>query len=542
VVLTPTLTGGVAPLNYEWSTGETTPTITVPVSGFTLVGLTVTDACSEVRVDSAKLDVLPLVQLQEQFDFCAGSFVLLNDSMYTEPATIVDTLPGFGGECDTIRTIVLEEIPLSILADTIIFCAGDSINIGGIVYTMSGTVMDTLPGLNGACDTLITYTLQMLPQPTRSETILFCPGESVTIGGQQYNSPSTVQDIQPGLNGACDTLVTYSLQYSTPAPSTVAIACPFDYTVTLNGNDPPIVQYDLPTFNSDCPCPGIALERTSGLAPGTAFPVGITEVCYVATDSCGNSASCCFDVRIAEPDPCDLKTIGCIRYELLSINKNMADEKTYRIRVTNSCSRDLIYVAFELPGGLAAVKPLGNSIYTSPNGREYAVRNPNFSPFYSIRFSAKAAGLANGESDVFQFTLPPQVSPNYIHVISKLTYQSYYEAYLNTFFCPVGMDPDVDPGTLERTPIALEQASRILVYPNPTSGSLSLDLRKWDSAQLHARVLNSRGQVVWERDLNNGSDVQEIQLPAGLAEGLYFLDVVAQNGEREHARFVLRTN
>lgn len=541
-VLVPDVNGGVAPLSYAWNTGETTAAITVPVAGLSTYDLTVTDACGEARTESAQVNILPLVQLNQQIEFCAGSFVLVNDSVYTEPTTIINTLPGSGDACDTVQTIVLMEIPLQVLSDTIIFCEGDSVTIGGNVYTASGTVTDTLQGLNGNCDTLITYTLEVLPKPTRSQTIVFCPGESVFIGGTAYTNPGTVVYAQPGQNGACDTLVTYTLEYVTPAPSTVAINCPTDYQVILNGNDPPVVQFDLPTFTSDCPCPGIALEQTAGLAPGSVYPFGITEVCFVATDSCGNSSACCFDVRLAEAEACDIKDIGCMKYELMSINKNMANEKTYRIRVTNNCSQELIYVAFELPAGLKAVKPADNTQYISPANISYAVRNPNFSPFYSIRFSPKlnGSGLSGGESDEFKFTLPPQVSPSYIHVVSKLIYQSYYEAYLNTFYCPVGMDPDFDGGGVQERTFETAETPAVQVYPNPTTGLLSLDLRAWPAGSVHSRVLNSRGQLVMEQTLNNDFGVVKIQLPERLAEGLYMLELTAPGGKRALTRFVLQ--
>ena len=589
-ILSPVVTG-LSPLSYLWSTGDTSSTIEISISNSTVYTVTVTDACGEMAVDSALVSVNPLVIQFQELGLCAGDSIVIEGITYSSDTILIDIFPGLAGECDTVRTIQLIVSPEQTLADTIVFCAGDSILIGGIAYYSSGTVLDTLPGLAGDCDTLVNYTLQMLELPTRSATVELCPGESVSIGGQNYSSAGTVVDRVPGLSGSCDTLVTYTisilpqptraetilfcpgdtvqiggspytlpglvmdtvaaavgcdtiisytLKYQTPAPSTVVIDCPFDYEVTINGSDPAIVQFDLPTYGSDCICPGVSLEQTSGLVTGSNFPVGITEVCFVAKDSCGNSASCCFDVRIAESDPCDLKVIGCMKYELLTITKNLAGDKTYRIRVTNNCDREMIYVAFELPPGITAVKPPNNSIYTSPAGREYAVRNPNFSPFYSIRFSSKVNGLANGASDVFAFTLPAQSSPTYIHCIAKVATQSYYEAYLNTFFCPIGIEPLTDPGATERIAKNSEQPAPVQVFPNPTDGKLYLDLSSWKSESIRGRVLNSRGQLVQELRMNAGGAVQEIQLTRTLAEGLYFLELQAGDGTRQVTRFVLQ--
>jgi hypothetical protein len=61
----------------------------------------------------------------------------------------------------------------------------------------------------------------------------------------------------------------------------------------------------------------------------------------------------------------------------------------------------LIYTAIQLPDGVDAVEPANLSTYNSPEGRNYLVRNPNFTPFYSIRFKSTTDSIANGESDVF---------------------------------------------------------------------------------------------------------------------------------------------
>ncbi|MBK6996116.1 MAG: hypothetical protein IPH31_14760 [Lewinellaceae bacterium] len=53
--------------------------------------------------------------------------------------------------CDTCETVQI--------AQTIEFYPGDSVLIGGTFYTQPGTVVDTIPANGTGCDTLITYTL-----------------------------------------------------------------------------------------------------------------------------------------------------------------------------------------------------------------------------------------------------------------------------------------------------------------------------------------------------------------------------------------------
>ena len=54
------------------------------------------------------------------------------------------------------------------------------------------------------------------------------------------------------------------------------------------------------------------------------------------------------------------------------------------------------------------------------------MRNPNFSPFYSIRFKSTADSLANGESDIFEFTLPAQADVDYFHVVARVSVKVFY--------------------------------------------------------------------------------------------------------------------
>ncbi|MEM1216962.1 MAG: HYR domain-containing protein, partial [Bacteroidota bacterium] len=45
------------------------------------------------------------------------------------------------------------------------------------------------------------------------------------------------------------------------------------------------------------------ITRTAGLANGTSFPVGLTEVTYTATDDAGNTSSCSFNVTVTDNIP-----------------------------------------------------------------------------------------------------------------------------------------------------------------------------------------------------------------------------------------------
>jgi len=69
--------------------------------------------------------------------------------------------------------------------------------------------------------------------------------------------------------------------------------CPGDLVIENNFTP---VYWEYPTATNG----NIITYLTSNYEPGTLFPVGITTVIYLATDDCGNEASCSFKVSVLE--------------------------------------------------------------------------------------------------------------------------------------------------------------------------------------------------------------------------------------------------
>ncbi|MBX2892482.1 MAG: choice-of-anchor L domain-containing protein [Saprospiraceae bacterium] len=484
------------------------------------------------------LELRPQASFTQTIGFCPGESVTLGDTTYADPGTVSLTLPGSNGDCDTLATYILELKPQVSFTQTIGFCPGESVTLGDTTYADPGTVSLTLPGSNGDCDTLATYILELKPQVSFTQTYPYCPGDTVFINGNAYTTAGTYFDTLPGANGECDTLATYVLVSLTPAPSTVNLICPSNVTLTV---EPPVLNYNLPNASTDCDCPGLSLQMTNGLPPGSIFPIGQTEICYMAKDSCGNTTSCCFTVTVPEEEPCDEATAGCIKYELLGITKDDKGNKTYRFRVRNNCPTRLMYAAFSLPPGVTALSPANNSIYTAPSGREYSVRNPNFSPFYSIRFLSDMAGIVSGESDIFEFTLPALANPSNILAIVRVEPKIFHQAYLQTFNCPVQTisKPAVQSPS-GGTGAARFEGPALRVFPNPTDGLLLADLSGWTGEQVWVRVFDAQGQQVQQALLSASEGPQTVMLAQGLANGLYFLEATGDGAERQVVRFVLQ--
>ncbi len=429
-----------------------------------------------------------------------------------------------------------------------------------ITITISNVVCDDNGTPNDPSDDTFSFELtatggtgpwgwDMLP------TVMMFPyGMAYTFGPFPVSGGPVTVTLNDHDNPFCTATVTVDPPPCSPGPlPDLDFSCSPPVLVnTVVGQNSAVVTYTPATATTTCPGGVVNIVQTQGLPSGSSFPLGVTQVCYQASDNCGNVANCCFSVTVAAPPPCDEKVIGCMKFELLSITKDAEQNRSYRIRVTNNCNNKLIYVAFQVPDGVTAISPDNNSIYTAPSGHEYLVRNPNFSPFYSIRFKSTADSISNGQSDIFEYKLPAQSDPLFIHVIVRLSPKIFYEVHLNTFDCiqtqsltqsPVesaigdnvfddGAAPSAGSGDLTGT-------AGFAVYPNPTSGLLFADLTQWAGQPVQLTLLNAQGQRVQQSTRTADDAPQSVEL-GDLPAGLYYLQAMPADGKGETRAFVVK--
>ncbi|MCC6461498.1 MAG: HYR domain-containing protein [Saprospiraceae bacterium] len=382
---------------------------------------------------------------------------------------------------------------------------------------MRNVVSDELPPFVTACASCKLPCSDILT----NQQIGLYPGQAVVLDGQSYTAPAVVTVVRPA-PGGCDSILTYQLELLS---SQITLQCPADISVVAPANTSAVsVVYALPTAVTDCPDGSVVLNRIQGLASGEPFPIGTHTVCYEAANACGLRDTCCFEIRVDEQlytKACDSKTAGCLDFELLQVSRDAAQNWVYRVRVTPHCNSAVQFVYLGLPQGISAIEPDGAGLYTSPGGGEYALRSPNFSPFYSLRFKPVSGGLAAGQSAVFRYVLPAQTGVSYIHVAARLLNGGYVEAYLNTFNCPVGLEAG---SAVPRAEVPAEPASptSIRISPNPAGAGTLLQLEGTPVPQGDFVLRDLTGRLVFRAAVTDNTVLFNTE--TGVA-GMYVFEV-----------------
>ena len=372
----------------------------------------------------------------------------------------------------------------------------------------------------------------ILPAPGGSNVSCLAAAQAVPTPPQVINScDELVLPTGPAIsaNPVCSGQKTYGWTYTdcsgnaatwvytyTIAPPSITLPAPAGSTVNCSGTQ---VVPAPPAVIGSC---GNPLTVTGPeVSPGCT---GTKTYTWTYTDCGGNAADWVYTYTILPEPACDVKMNNCIKYELLGITKDGQNNHSFRVRVTNNCSSKLSYFAVQLPNGVIAKAPLNNAIITSESGRNYKVRNPNFSPFYSVRFSSQADSISGGQSEIFEYKLPPQSGvPTYIHVIVRLEPQVFYEAHLNTFGCDI-----TQSGNRQQEEPSIEMgAVNYSIYPNPNTGNFSLELPESAIPGMSFRIIDITGKEMSHQDAVPGNSVQTF-LASELPAGLYFLQIISE--------------
>ena len=114
-------------------------------------------------------------------------------------------------------------------------CAGFSVTVGGNTYSTTGVYTDVLTTANG-CDSTVITDLTIASSVVNNQTLTVCPGGSVTVDGNTYNTTGTYTDvIIGGAAGGCDSTIYTNLTVLAPNVNNITMTVCYGDSYTVNG-------------------------------------------------------------------------------------------------------------------------------------------------------------------------------------------------------------------------------------------------------------------------------------------------------------------
>lgn len=550
------LDAGNPGLDFMWSTGATTQTITVSNSGS--YNVTVTDGnCT--MTDTINVTVLPELTVDLGADTTMNSCyvpVTLNAgnsgmiylwSTGATTQTINVTASGTymvtvsnGGICSVMDTISVTVNPLTLevdLGNDTILCAGQTVMLDaqntGLDFmwsTSATTQMLTVSTsgsysvmvMDGTCMAMDTINVTVLPELTvdlgMDTTVVFCIGSLTLDAGTSgmlylWSTGATTQTLEVTASG------TYSVEITNEGNCMVMDTI----NVTVN---PGTITVDLGMDTSITTCTHETITLDAGITGGLyTWNTGTTSQTFEVT----TTGAYYVDV---------MDTLGCMASDtvMVTIIDNTIDLNLGADTTVCEC--------------IILTAPIGNTMYTWCNGADYPQVNACSSGMYCVTVS-------NGTciaSDTVMITIntPPTVELGMDTIVITgsvvldagvaasymwstgattqtilVTVSGTYHVTITDVFGCTAMDSIV-----VTIPVGIEEASAdaISVYPNPTEGNLTIDLSAFGATVSSVKICNMLGQVVYTETTSQlKNKVTTVDLN-GNEKGIYFLYV--QSGKQ----------
>ncbi len=365
--------------------------ILIPAGSQQDVILTGADGCDSIV--TVVVDELLPASSTTMFEACQGETIDYNGVPVPAGTQQDFTLIGPNG-CDSIVTVIVDELLPAISTESFEACPGEAIDYNGVPVP-AGTQQDfTLIGPNG-CDSIVTVIVDELQVATSSLTLKACEGDLVEYNGTQLMAGEQQDFILVGPNG-CDSVVTVSV--NTLLPDATAL--------TLFGCDGNSVIYN-----------------------GTTLDVG-TQTEFTLTNQLGCDSLVTVSVEAFITEETLLEEFVCPgeAFEYEGVDLPPGTSQTFTFIDQNGCDSTVIVNVFSYPAVSLSAEALDVSCWNTGTGTvavgevtggmgpfQYAIDDEAFGPdsiFNSVTTGSHTIYVedANGcvdETKVFVDQIPP---------------------------------------------------------------------------------------------------------------------------------------
>lgn len=139
-----------------------------------------------------------------QAQICAGQSYPFQGMNLNTPGTYTADLQTVNG-CDSTVQLTLEVVAVIAENAEAAVCEGESFSFNGLLLTSAGVYADTLLS-SGGCDSIITLTLDVLPNPSQDLQAQICAGESYDFQGDLLTVAGDYSEVLTSWTG-CDSTV-----------------------------------------------------------------------------------------------------------------------------------------------------------------------------------------------------------------------------------------------------------------------------------------------------------------------------------------------
>tara|TARA_B100000683_G_scaffold128967_1_gene126358 strand:+ start:298 stop:2784 length:2487 start_codon:yes stop_codon:yes gene_type:complete len=182
------------------------------------------------------LFVLPTSSFMQTISFCSGDSIIVGGDIFTQTGVYTSILTSANG-CDSTIITDLTVLPTVSVTNFQSVCEGDTYSIGNSSYTMPGSYTDILTSVNG-CDSLVNTNLTVYPISVVYNNYVICEGDIVTVGNNSYSEEGDYIDTIQTIYG-CDSIINSYIQWSFPMVSLTSIGT--NINVSVNGGTPPFI-------------------------------------------------------------------------------------------------------------------------------------------------------------------------------------------------------------------------------------------------------------------------------------------------------------
>ncbi len=477
----------------------------------TLIAVT---GCDSILV--TELIVFPVSRINMEAEICEGDRIWLGGAYQTQPGTYYDILTASTG-CDSIIITELSVLPVPKTNLSAQICEGDSILLGGSFRKETGTYFDTLMAVTG-CDSILITELTVLPvsRTYRDEDI--CEGQRIWLGGDYQTESGIYTDIYIASSG-CDSIVITNLTVL-PAPKTSVYAqiCEGD-SILVHGEYVDKAGIYTDTIPNPFGCDSINITYV------TLFPASETRV--DATICNGDSLFLAGSYQHTSGVYYDTlpSVIGCD--SIIVTNLIVSQNQSYTIeRMRSICRGDSIWLenAYQKTEGVFMdtniIAPCGDTLIIettlsiNPQARINLGEDAEYCTGQSITVDA-GPGFVYYSWNNGMFTtrtIDIETSGTW-HVTGTDVNGCTDEDTVNLVFVVCTDIPTQKNALMD-----------IFIYPNPTSGKITLELGdKLAEKNVEISIINTIGKVLLHKTVKRNKTIHLDLSP--FPKGLYYLNI-----------------